>query len=215
MKQVWELSRHHHLTVLAAAWWLTGNDEYADMVARHLRSWWQRNPFLSGVNWSSGIELGIRLISWVWVRRLLDGWSGATALFEDNEDAIRQVRWHQQYLTAFRSRGSSANNHVIAEAAGQLVSSCAFPWFEESERWRVDATRLLESELHRNTFASGLNRELAFDYHGFVTELGLLGVLEAAASRHPLSPETLQRVCLMLDVVAAVLDDANARAASG
>jgi len=207
VKQVWELSRHHHLTVLAAAWWLTGEERYADLVARHLRSWWRRNPFLSGINWSSGIELGIRLLSWVWVRRLLDGWPGAAALFEDNDEAVHQVRWHQQYLAAFRSRGSSANNHVVAEAAGQLVASCAFPWFAESDRWRVDAGRLLERELGRNTFASGLNRELAFDYHGLVTELGLLGALEAAASGHPLSRETWQGVCRMLDVVAAVLDE--------
>ena len=81
-----------------------------------------------------------------------------------------------RYLAAFRSRASSANNHVIAEATGQLVASCAFPWFAESDRWRVDAGRLLERELRRNTFASGLNRELAFDYHGLVTELGLLGL---------------------------------------
>ena len=117
------------------------------------------------------------------------------------------MRWHQLYLAAFRSRGSSANNHVIAEATGQLVASCAFPWFAESDRWRVDAGRFLESELRRNTFASGLNRELAFDYHGFVTELGLLGALEAAASEHPLRTETWSGVCRMLDVVAAVLDE--------
>jgi hypothetical protein len=207
VKQVWELSRHHHLTVLAAAWWLTGEERYVDVVERHLRSWWRQNPFLSGVNWSSGIELGVRLISWVWVRRLLDGWPGVAALFEDNDEALRQVRWHQEYLGAFRSRGSSANNHAIAEATGQLVTSCAFPWFVESDRWRVDAGRLLEDELRRNTFVSGLNRELAFDYHGFVTELGLLGTLEAATSGHPLTPETWQRVCQMLDVVAAVVDE--------
>jgi len=207
VKQVWELSRHHHLTVLAAAWWLTGEDEYADMVARHLRSWWKRNPFLSGVNWSSGIELGIRLISWVWVRRLLDGWSGSAGLFEDNDEAVRQVRWHQLYLAAFRSRGSSANNHVVAEAAGQLSASCAFPWFADSDRWRRDAARLLEGELRRNTFASGLNREMAFDYHGLVSELGLLAALEAAASGHPLGTETWQRICRMFDVVAAVVDE--------
>jgi hypothetical protein len=207
VKQVWELSRHHHLTVLAAAWWLTGEERCADMVEHHLRSWWRRNPFLSGINWSSGIELGIRLLAWVWVRRLLDGWPGAAALFEDNEEAVRQVRWHQQYLAAFRSRGSSANNHVIAEAAGQLVASCAFPWFAESDRWRMDAGRLLESELRRNTFASGVNREMAFDYHGLVTELGLLAVLESSGSGHPLSDETWQGVCRMLDAIAAVLDE--------
>ena len=38
VKSVLELSRHHHLTVLAAAWWLTGNLLYADIVAAQLRS---------------------------------------------------------------------------------------------------------------------------------------------------------------------------------
>ena len=74
VKAVWELSRHHHLTVLASAWWLTGNEAYAEVVAEQLRSWWAENPFLSGVHWTSGIELGVRLVSWVWVRRLLHDW---------------------------------------------------------------------------------------------------------------------------------------------
>ena len=94
-----------------------------------LRSFWRENPFLSGINWTNGIEVGIRLISLAWIRRLLDGWPGVTDLFERNGVALRQIEWHQQYLAAFRSRGSSANNHVVAEAAGQLVASCAFPWF--------------------------------------------------------------------------------------
>jgi hypothetical protein len=73
VKQVWELSRHHHLTVLACAYALTGDRRYAERAGSHLRSWWEANPFLSGIHWTSGIELGIRLISWVWTRRLLDG----------------------------------------------------------------------------------------------------------------------------------------------
>ena len=93
-------------------------------------------------------------------------------LFERDALAVRQIRWHQQYLAAFPSRGSSANNHVIAEAAGQLVASCAFPWFRESERWRRKSALLLERELIRNTFPSGIGRELASDYQCFVAELG-------------------------------------------
>ena len=109
-------------------------------------------------------------------------------LFERDALAVRQIRWHQQYLAAFPSRGSSANNHVIAEAAGQLVASCAFPWFRESDRWRRTSARLLERELLRNTFPSGINRELASDYHRFVAELGFVAAVEAEASGHPLSP---------------------------
>ena len=155
VKQVWEISRLQHLTLLATAWFLSHEDKYATRVADHLRSWWQENPFLSGVHWTSGIELGVRLISLAWIRRLLDDWPGIADLFERDALALRQIHWHQQYLAAFPSRGSSANNHVIAEAAGQLVASCAFPWFPESERWRRKSARLLERELIRNTFPSG------------------------------------------------------------
>ncbi len=129
IKQVWEVNRLQHLTLLAVAWHLTGKDEYAERVAEQLRSWWRENPYLSGVHWTSGIEVGIRLISFAWIRRLLNDWPPVADLFEHNDLAVRQIRWHQEYLAAFESRGSSANNHVIAEAAGQLAASCAFPWF--------------------------------------------------------------------------------------
>ena len=106
VKQVWELSRHHHLTVLAAAYALTGERRYAERAGSHLRSWWQENPFLSGIHWTSGIELGIRLISWTWTRGLLDGWDEVQGLFDENELAHKQIWWHQTYLSGFRSRGS-------------------------------------------------------------------------------------------------------------
>jgi hypothetical protein len=207
VKQVWEISRLQHLTLLATAWFLSHDEAYARRAADQLRSWMQENPFLSGVHWTSGIELGIRLISLAWIRRLLDGWPGVADLFENNQLTIRQIRWHQQYLSAFRSRGSSANNHVIAEAAGQLVASCAFPWFAESDRWRRKSARLLEDELIRNTFPTGIGRELASDYQCFVAELGLLAAVEAEAAACPLSPDTWQRLCAMVDSGAALLDE--------
>jgi hypothetical protein len=206
VKQVWELSRHHHLTVLASAYALTGDRRYAERAADHLRSWWEGNSFLSGIHWTSGIELGIRLISWVWVRRLLDGWEGAEGLYERNELARQQIWWHQTYLAGFRSRGSSANNHVIAEAAGQLIAALAFPWFDESTTWADESANLLQEELASNTFPSGVNRELAFDYHGLVAELGLIAAIEADQAGRPLRDATWQLLGRMLDVAAACLD---------
>jgi hypothetical protein len=207
IKQVWELSRMHHVTVLAAAYAFTGDDRYAQRVASHLRSWWAQNPFLSGAHWTSGIESGLRLISWTWARRLLEGWSGAIELFEHNPVAIYQIWWHQRYLAHFRSRGSSANNHVIAEAAGQLVAALAFNWFEESEAWASQAVELLEAELGNNTFPSGINREMACDYHGFVAELALVGAAEADLAGRPLGEETWAVIARMLDVGAATIDE--------
>lgn len=206
IKQIWEPSRHQYLTVLAAAYAVTGNERYAERVAEHLRSWWAGNAPLRGVHWTSGIELGIRLLSWVWIRRLLDGWPGVADLFEGNPVALRQIWHHQHWLAAFPSRGSSANNHIIAEAAGQFAAACAFGWFPSSARWRADALRSLERQLRSNTFDSGLNRELATEYHGLVLELGLAAVAEADAADVPV-PASVRLVLLrMTDALAAVVD---------
>ncbi|MDG9706991.1 alginate lyase family protein [Streptomyces sp. DH10] len=206
IKQIWEPSRHQYLTQLAAAYAITGNERYAERVAEHLRSWWAANAPLRGVHWISGIELGIRLLSWVWIRRLLDGWPGAAGLFEGNPVALNQIWHHQRWLAAFPSRGSSANNHVIAEAAGQLAAACAFGWFPSSARWRADALRSLERHLRGNTFDSGLNRELATEYHGLVLELGLAAVAEADAAGVPV-PASIRLVLLrMTDALAAIVD---------
>jgi hypothetical protein len=191
---------------LAGAYALTGDRRYAERAGSHLQSWWEENPFLSGIHWTSGIELGIRLISWVWIRRLLDGWDDIQGLFDQNELAHKQIWWHQAYLSGFRSRGSSANNHVVAEAAGQLVAALAFPWFEESAAWADKSARLLQQELANNTFPSGVNRELAFDYHGLVAELGLIAGVEADHAGCPLPDATWRSLGRMLDVAAACLD---------
>ncbi|MFE7158869.1 alginate lyase family protein [Streptomyces sp. NPDC057636] len=206
IKQIWELSRHQYLTVLAAAYAVTGNERYAERVAEHLRSWWKANSPLRGVHWISGIELGIRLLSWVWIRRLLDGWPGAGELFENNPVAVNQIWHHQHWLAAFPSRGSSANNHVIAEAAGQLAGACAFDWFPASARWRAGALKSLDQHLRSNTFGSGLNRELATEYHGLVLELGLAAVAEADAADVPVPASTRLVLLRMADALAAVVD---------
>ncbi len=205
-KYVWELSRHQHLTVLAAAYHLSGDDRYAETIAEQLRSWWSANPFLSGIHWTSGIELGVRLISWVWVRRLLHGWDGAGRLFEGNPAFLQQLHHHQDYLANLPSHGSSANNHLIAEAAGQFIASCAFPWLPETPRWREGAAHTLRREIRRQTFESGLNRELASEYHGFVLELCLAAALEGQAAGHPLGDEVWDAIRRMMDALAAVVD---------
>ena len=107
---------------------------------------------------------------------------------------------------AFRSQGSSANNHVIAEVAGLLVGALAFDWFPESSRWSEEAASLLQRELKNNTFPSGVNRELAFDYHGFVTELAVVAAVEASWAGRPFSPDVWALLSRMFDVVGATVD---------
>ncbi len=208
IKFVWELSRHQPLTLLACAWWLTGEDRFAEAAAHHLRSWWRQNPFLHGVHWISGIEVGMRLLSWTWIHALLADWPGAPALFDDNEAFLEQLYGHSRYLSAFHSTGSSANNHVIAEWAGLFAAATAFPWFAESATWAATARAGLAREADAQTHPDGWNREQASGYHLFVAELLLAAALPARLAGTP-APAVELVLSRMIDALAASLDGAG------
>lgn len=203
VKYVWEPSRLHHVTVLAAAYRLSGDARFAEHAAAHLKSWWRANPPLRGIHWLSGIELGMRLIAFVWTRRLLGGWPGVAELFERNPDFLLQLHQHERWIATLHSRGSSANNHLIAEAAGLFIAATAFSGTPQQERWAAMAAGILEQEAITQTFADGLNRELAFGYHGYVLGLLLLAAIEGDG--RSLSDEFRRVLTRMADALAANL----------
>ncbi|HEY6577717.1 MAG TPA: alginate lyase family protein, partial [Rhizomicrobium sp.] len=185
-KYVWELSRHHHTTVLALSYWLTGDERFAQAAAAQIESWIRANLFLGGIHWSSGIEIGLRLIAFAWTRRLLADWPRVSAHFDDNEEFARCVFQHQWVLAHRRSYGSSANNHLLYEMSGLYISACCMPWHAQAAEWRRRAAAILEREFARQIFADGYSREMASDYNGFVLEALLLCLVEGGMSGHPL-----------------------------
>jgi len=201
-----EPSRLQHASLLASAWFVTGREPFAELAAAQLQSWWQANPFLSGIHWTSGIEVGLRLVAIAWTRRLLKGWTGARDAVEGSGVARAQIHWHQQYLATFASHGSSANNHRLAELLGLYVGTSAFPWYEESGTWRARALAELEVEAERQVFPDGLSREQASDYDGFVLEMLMTAAAEDLATGRKPAPGLLAVIARMADAWAAILD---------
>jgi len=197
-KYVWELSRHHQTTLLAMAFWLTGEERYARAATGLIQSWIRANPFLAGIHWANGIELGMRLIAFAWTRRLLADWPKVAVHFENNEDFARAIVRHQWLLAHRRSYGSSANNHLLYEMAGLYVSTSCMPWHAKSA-WRDRAARILEHEFPKQIFAEGYTRELASDYNGFVLEALIICLMEGALSGPPLGPQVWDCARRMLD----------------
>jgi hypothetical protein len=205
-KYVWELSRHHQTTLLAMAFWLTGEDRYARAAANLIQSWVRANPFLAGIHWASGIELGMRLIAFAWTRRLLADWPDVAAHFENNEAFAHAVVQHQWLLAHRRSYGSSANNHLIYEIAGLYVSTCCMRWHPQSPAWCERAARILEHEFRKQIFPEGYTRELASDYNGFVLEAMMICLTESALGNTPLDANSWDCARRMLDWLAANAD---------
>src|SRR5450432_1971088 len=73
IKYLWEPNRHLELTTLAQAWRLTGETRFAHAVQTLLESWIEQCPYPMGPNWSSSLEVALRLVNWSCAWHLLGG----------------------------------------------------------------------------------------------------------------------------------------------
>jgi uncharacterized heparinase superfamily protein len=204
VKMVWEPNRHHHLVLLGRAFRATGERRYAEALRGQLESWLDQCPYGRGLNWRSPLELAIRVINWVWALDLVRESNVA-------DDALRaritRSAWLHLWTVARRySRGSSANNHRIGEAAGVFIGSSYFDAFEESGRWREQSRAILGQEILAQTFADGGSREHALGYHLFVLEFFLLAAVVAQKTSRPLPPAFLGRLEKMLEFLAGFVE---------
>ena len=204
-KLVWEPNRHHQLVVLARAYRVTGDRQYARKVVDVLMDWLEQNPFGYGMNWKSGLELGVRLINWVWAIDLIRD----ADVFEDGEwEAVLRAAYLAMWDTQRRySQGSSANNHLVGEVAGVLVASCYFKDFPNAGKWRAAAMEIMEHELFAQSFPDGCTREHAFGYQFFVLQFYGFCLLACERSGSPLSRAYVERLQQMYRFMAQICAD--------
>ncbi len=176
-KFVWEPNRHQHLVVLARAYRATGERRYADAVVEQLGSWLAQNPYGTGMNWRSPLELGVRLINWVWALDMIREADALPAPLAG--DLVRAVSMHVWEIARKYSRGSSANNHLVGEAAGVYVATSYFRGLPDAPRRRDEARDILHAQIAAQTSADGGGREQAVGYQLFVMQFftiaGLVG----------------------------------------
>ncbi len=204
-KLVWEPNRHHQLVVLARAWRVTGETRYARKVADLMLDWIAQNPFGYGMNWKSALELGVRLINWVWAIDLV---RDADVFSDDDWRQILQATYLAIWDTRRRySQGSSANNHLVGEIAGVHVACRYFRDFPNAEAWSAEAAAMLERELYAQSFADGCTREHAFGYQFFVLQFYSLCLIAASRSGAPLSDAFAERLHTMYRFMLDICSD--------
>ena len=170
-KLVWEPNRHHQFVVLARAFKVTGELKYAQAVISQLTSWLDANPYGYGMNWKNPLELGIRLINWVWAIDLI--LESGLFVGEFKERFLDSVYLHCRDVSGKFSQGSSANNHLVGEAAGVYMASSYFSMLKDATLWRTKSKQVLENEINAQTFADGCSKEHGFSYQFFVFQFYL------------------------------------------
>ncbi len=210
IKYVWEHNRHHHLVTLAQAWHLTKEPAFLQALKGQLASWFDACPYLQGPNWCSALELGIRLINWSAAWQLAGG--RRSPLFEGAEGEAFRSRWlgavyqHAHTAATDYSRFSSANNHLVGEAAGVYIAACTWPHWAELRRWGSRAKGILENQIRRQFYLDGVNAEQATSYQRFSTELFLLAALAGKHAGQPFSMRYWAQLEASMGFMASLMD---------
>jgi hypothetical protein len=209
-KYLWEPNRHLHLVTLAQAWRLTQDAKYLAALREQLDSWFLACPFALGPNWASALEVAIRLVNWSIAWQLLGG-PDAEAFRGDEAQAFR-TRWlrsiyqHQKFVRGWLSHHSSANNHLMGEAAGLFIASLTWPHWRESRAWLARAKKILEREALLQNAPDGVNLEQAVSYQQFVLDMLVLSLLAGKANGQWFSAAYESRIEAMLDFIASIMD---------
>ncbi|NUL82944.1 MAG: alginate lyase family protein [Armatimonadetes bacterium] len=168
VKYVWEPSRGGPLVRLAQAYAVTGDEKYAQTCATWFENWIQTNPRGHGIHWTSALEHGIRAFAWLYAW----AWISRSNVAIDHESIAGALLQHGEFIDRHLSVGSSANNHVLGEAAALAFLAERLP-SQMSEAWRARGMSILQSEIARQFYEDGVNAEQAFGYLPFVWEFCL------------------------------------------
>jgi len=174
VKYVWELNRHQFLIYLGFAYYFSKNKVYAREFKQLILDWIKKNPPLYGINWHSGLEISIRLISWIF----------SLYFFKDskeinNNDFFKKIFTsmfqHAYYLRYFYSRRKF--NHTVGDIFGLYLFSKIFEEIKPIKKWEKKFYKKFKRQILLQIRPDGTHIEQSVNYHRFVLEFFILFVL--------------------------------------
>ncbi|EHU4977154.1 alginate lyase family protein [Vibrio vulnificus] len=178
VKNVWELSRFHHLVIVAKAYFITSDDKYYHYFKNQIISWLAENPNGHSVNWTCNMEVAIRVINIIIAFNLVK-----SKLEKDDEFKKllkATVYYHNKHIFEnLENYSENRNNHYLANLMGLLVSS---KFIEEKNlskyrRYQLFARLELEKEVEKQIYSDGVTYEISTSYQKLVFEILLLSLI--------------------------------------
>src|SRR6185369_12147150 len=196
-KIIWELNRHQYFITLGQAYWLTGDEHYADIFANQLNEWMVQNPPKLGINWASSLEVAFRSIAWLWS---LHFFKNSSSLTPQTFARVFQFLYiNASHLESYLSTYFSPNTHLTGEALGLFYLGSLLPEFKESARWRNTGLRILLAQLERHVRPDGVYFEQSSYYHRYTTDFYLHLWLMLSANSETPSSNLTAKLKLLLD----------------
>jgi hypothetical protein len=202
IKLIWELSRWSQLVRLGMAAYVLGTRPAREKCIDWLEDWVKHNPPYRGWNWTSALEVGIRLIQFTWLDAILMSparWDDDDRVIGSIGSRLRRLREallpaHVRFAWRYRSFGSSANNHLLGELAGCIVATVRWPQLSRAGATLEQLQACWEREVLKQFAPDGGNREQALNYHLFSFELCWQALKALTAAGRKIAPPVHERL---------------------
>jgi hypothetical protein len=203
VKYVWEANRLQFLQPVAVMAARERDCSLARFAVDTMSSWMDANLPFMGINWTSGIELALRLVS------LAILVAGVGDLLSDMERA----RWrslvaaHAFWLKRFPSLYSSANNHRVAEGLGLVTAALLAPDLPECAGCLAEGRAILEDAVVSQFHPDGTGAEQSPAYAAFTLETLCVGAAFLNHTPHAFGADWRARLARAASSLRAMLDD--------
>ncbi len=192
IKYVWELNRLQFLFDLGKLYFLTKDEKYALKSKLLIIDWIKDNPFKIGVNWLTGLEVGLRAISLIWSFHFNRDSTIWDAQFK--KVVIHQLVLHAIFIFDHFSIRKNSNNHLIGEASALYVIASFLEDWPQSSKWKLKSKSILEKEIFSQVYSDGGDKEQAFEYHRFVADFFTYSLIVAEKTNDSFSPDFKNRL---------------------
>ncbi|MGC9029298.1 MAG: alginate lyase family protein [Desulfomonilaceae bacterium] len=176
VKWCWELNRFQHLLPLAAAWRITRDESYARTARAHIESWIAQVQYPLGVQWSSNLEVALRVLTWARCHVMCAG----SASWDDEFllQFIPCLYAHVCHIERELTIHHTPGNHLLGEACSLIQICCLYPGLPRARQRLPRSIRIIERLLPKLILEDGVYAEQSTGYLKFVLEF-LVSTLHA------------------------------------
>ena len=172
--RVWELSRFQWGPILGQAYWMSGDEKYANKFVGQILDWCRKNPYDYGPNWISSQDVALRAVNWI-----------ITLCFLGESTKISSEIWNKiitiLYLHGlhiekhldlnYMGKTKTTGTHYLSNLLGLLYLGLLFKGLAKGQEWTDFSTKEFFSEITYQVDEEGVDYESSVAcYHKFALE---------------------------------------------
>ncbi|HEY61241.1 MAG TPA: hypothetical protein G4N95_01185 [Anaerolineae bacterium] len=205
IKFIWELGRFGWAFTLARAYYLSGDESFAEGYWDYVSRFFAHNPKNIGPQWVSAQEVAIRLITLVFTAQIF----ALSPTFDQQKKNYLStlIASHaQRILPSLAYALAQNNNHLLIEALGLLSAALALPEHPKSKIWYRKGWHWLNWAFQNQIDEEGIYIQQSVNYQRLMLQAALWANMLLKFSQREFPERTKRKLELTVKWMLSIVD---------